>query len=104
MWNSVAGYIDKPVTLRQKILEELREELGIWEDELAEIRIASPYRSVDKKIDKTWIIFPCLARLKTLPKITLDWEHTQYRWISPEELKKYSIVPDLDKSLKKALF
>jgi isopentenyldiphosphate isomerase len=103
MWNSVAGYIDEIVPLQQKILEELREELGIREEDIAEIRIAAPYRSVDEAIDKTWIIFPCLTRLKILPQISLDWEHTQYRWISPEELEGYLIVPDLDKSLEKAL-
>lgn len=102
-WNSVAGYIDEIVPLREKILEELREELGIQEDDLLEIRIARPYRSFDGAIRKTWIIVPCLARLKVLPPISLDWEHTDYRWILPEEMKDYPTVPDLDRSLKKAL-
>jgi len=40
--------------------------------------------------------------LKKKPDIKLNWEHTEYRWIKPEELKKFDIVPSLDNSLKRA--
>jgi hypothetical protein len=31
--------------------------------------------------------------LKDEPKIKLGWEHTEYKWIKPEELKIFGTVP-----------
>lgn len=58
MWNSVSGYIDDTIPLQKKILQELREELGLDENVIEDIRIRQPYRSVDEGIGKTWIIVP----------------------------------------------
>jgi 8-oxo-dGTP pyrophosphatase MutT (NUDIX family) len=99
LWNSVAGYIDEPVPLEKKIYEELREELGISEDMVCAIRIGNTYEFYDQGIDRTWIIVPCLATLQTEPTIRLDWEHTDFRWIAPEELSGFPIVPGLERSL-----
>ena len=33
-------------------------------------------------------------------KIRLDWENDEYEWITIDELKKYKIVPSLDKIVK----
>ena len=103
MWNSVAGYIDEPIPLEKKIFEELREELGFTEKIVKDISIAQPYKFTDKEIDKTWIIVPCLARLKEFSEIVLDWEHTDYKWIDPVQITDFSIVPKLDRSLKSVL-
>jgi 8-oxo-dGTP diphosphatase len=96
MWNSVAGYIDEAVPLEEKIYEELREELGITAESVSGIVIGRTYEFHDEDLSKTWIIVPCLATLKTEPRIVLDWEHTDYRWIEPSSLKEYEIVPNLD--------
>jgi len=103
MWNAVAGYIDEIVPLEKKIFEELREELGLTEEEIKDIDIAQPYKFTDEKIDKTWIVIPCLARLRKLPEIVLDWEHTNYKWINPAQITDFAIVPELDRSLNSVL-
>lgn len=103
MWNSVAGYIDEIVPLEKKIFEELREELGLTEEAIEDVNIAQPYKFTDEKIDRTWTIVPCLAILKELPKISLDWEHIDYKWINPAEITDFNIVPELDRSLKNVL-
>lgn len=67
------------------------------------IYIGETYKFKDNKVNKTWIIHPVLAELKELPDIRLDWEHTEYKWIKPKELKKFDIVTNLEKSYEKAI-
>lgn len=101
-WNTVAGYIDEIKPLEKKVLEELREELGIERGNILSMHIAGHFEFADPKIGKTWIVTPVLVEIRE-PKIALDWEHTEYVWIRPEELKNFDTVPNLDKSLEKAL-
>jgi len=101
-WNTVAGYLDELRPVREKILEEVKEELGIIEDNILSIRLGEPYEFTDEKANKTWIVHPVLVELKNEPEINLDWEHTEYKWIRPEELKNFDTVPKLGKSLENA--
>ena len=101
-WNTVAGYLDEIKPINKKILEELREEVKIQKNNISSIYLGEPYILKDTKVEmgKTWIIHPALAELKTQPEIKLDWEHTKYQWIKPEELKNFDTIPHLEKSLK----
>jgi 8-oxo-dGTP diphosphatase len=99
LWNSISGYLDEIRPLEEKVLEELREELGIDSELVLQIKNGKPYEFFDGDIKKTWIIFPVLAELKTQPEIRLDWEHTECKWIDSADLKKFEIVPGLDKIL-----
>ncbi|RJQ15828.1 NUDIX domain-containing protein [Candidatus Woesearchaeota archaeon] len=101
-WNSIGGYLDEPVSLRKKVLEELREELGIITN-IKSLSTAEPHTLVDKAINKTWIIFPVLVELSKKPEITLDWEHTDFVWIKPEQINDYDVVPDVPFLLKRVL-
>lgn len=101
-WNTVAGYLDNLGPIKEKILEELNEELKISKDNISSIHIGEPYRFTDIKAKKTWIVHPALVILKNKPKIKLDWEHTEYKWIRPEELKEFDTTPRLDESFEKA--
>jgi len=102
-WNTVAGYLDDLKPIKEKVLEEIEEELGINEDRILSIYYGEPYNFTDIKIDHTWIIYPILVELKEKPDIKLDWEHTEYKWIEPTELESFNIVPRLEQSLKRAL-
>lgn len=101
-WNTVAGYLDELKPIREKVLEEIKEEIGINEDNFLSIRIGEPYEFTDFEVNKTWVIHPILVELKYKPDIKLDWEHTEYKWIKPEELKEFEVVSNLDKSLENA--
>ena len=46
---------------------------------------------------------PVLVELKNKVEIMIDWEHTEYKWIKVDELKKFDTVTNLDKSLKAVL-
>lgn len=102
-WNTVAGYLDELRPIREKVLEEVREELGIGKDNVLSIRLGKSYKFTDNQANKTWIVHPILVELKTKPAIKLDWEHTEYKWIKPEKLKEFDTVPKLEKSLENAL-
>jgi len=102
-WNTVSGYLDEVKPVKNKILEELKEELSIQEDIILNIQYGKYWKLVDKKINKTWLIYPVMVELKKKPLIKLDWEHTDCKWIRPEEISKFDIVTKLDKSLKNAL-
>jgi isopentenyldiphosphate isomerase len=99
LWNSVAGYLDELCPVKQKALKEIHEELGIETNDVKSVKLGKPFEFTDKAINKTWIIFPVLVELNKKPKIVLDWEQTEYNWIEPTEIKKYNVVPNLDKTL-----
>ncbi len=103
LWNSVSGYLDEFRPLKEKALEELREELGITSDLIKQTKLGQPYELTDNKVQKIWIIFPVLVELKKEPTIKLDWEHTDFKWINPADLKNFDIVPSLDKTLSRVL-
>jgi len=98
-WNTVAGYLDDLNPLREKALEEVQEELEISEDNILLFCAGESYKFTDAEINKTWLVHPVLVELKNKPNIKLNWEHTQYKWIKEKELKKFDVVPNLDKSL-----
>ncbi|MCX6695588.1 MAG: NUDIX domain-containing protein [Candidatus Altiarchaeota archaeon] len=98
-WNTVAGYIDEFKPLRLKVLEELSEECGILEADISSMRFGTPYDVRDDDIGRTWIIQPVIVELKRKPKIKLDWEHTEYKWIKPEDMEKFDVVKSLGRSL-----
>ncbi len=102
-WNTVAGYLDEVKPIEEKVFEELKEEVGIDRDLVSSIRIGKVYEFYDDKIDRKWIITPVLVELKELPKIRLNEEHTEYRWIRFDEIENFDTVPNLSESLKRVL-
>ena len=35
-----------------------------------------------------WVVHPYLFRIKERDKVKIDWEHSDKRWIKPEDIKK----------------
>ncbi len=100
-WNTVAGYLDEPKTIRQKALKEVEEELGIQRHDISRVITGPSYEFFDSGAQKSWLVHPVLVELKKRPEIKLDWEHTESKWISPVELASYDTVPKLEESLKR---
>ncbi len=99
-WNTITGYIDENKPLKDKINEEIEEEIGINKKNILSYEIGKSFEFDDKKLNKKWIVTPAKVKLKKFPSIKLNWEHTEYKWIFPSDLIKYNIVPKLDFSLK----
>jgi 8-oxo-dGTP pyrophosphatase MutT (NUDIX family) len=102
-WNAVVGYIDESKPLRQKALEELGEEIGVSEKEILQFKMGSSYEFFDQDSKRSWLVHLMLAELKNTPDIKLDWEHTDFKWITLGDLKDYDMVPKLEESLKRVL-
>jgi len=102
-WNVVVGFLDDTKPIREKALEELAEETKITESDIKSIHESPYFELPDKSINKTWLVQPVLVYLKKQPEIILDWEHTEYQWIKPEDLTNYDTVPGLDINLRHAL-
>ncbi len=93
MWSTLAGFLDDDKSLEEKIKEELREEIGLEEKDIIKISLGTVYEIVDEKINRKWITHPALCEINT-PQVKLDWEHVDYRWITPDEIKNFDIVPN----------
>jgi ADP-ribose pyrophosphatase YjhB (NUDIX family) len=102
-WNTVAGYLDELKPLKEKILEELREEIGIDEKLISSIEVGEFFEFKDREIGRRWIVTPALVELIEKPNIKLNWEHSEYRWIEPNEMDRFDTVPNLDTGLKRIL-
>jgi 8-oxo-dGTP pyrophosphatase MutT (NUDIX family) len=102
-WNSVGGFIDETRAVKDQVLKELNEELGITVKDITDIRLGKPVEFFDPVVRRTWLVHPSLVELKRQPDIKLDWEHTEYRWIRPEEIKNFDVVYKLDELLQRML-
>jgi 8-oxo-dGTP pyrophosphatase MutT (NUDIX family) len=99
LWAGVSGIIEKneePLT-RAKI--EIYEETGIVEDKIKLIKTADVLKVNSPQYENhEWEIYGFLFGAKN-PKIKLNWENSEYRWIEKEELQRFSTVPSLEKVL-----
>ncbi len=102
-WNVVAGYLDEVKPIQEKALEEIQEETKISKENILSIQIRESYKFIDSEINKTWIIVPVLCKLKNKCEIKLDWEHLEYKWIDPKELKNFDIVSNLKESFRRTM-
>jgi len=66
---------------------------------IQEYIFGSRYQFTDINAKKTWIVFPAKVILSKKPSIQLDWEHTDFQWIAPEDITNFDTVPNLKKSL-----
>lgn len=103
LWAGISGIIEKnehPLT-RAKI--EIYEETGITEDGIKFIKAAERLRVNSPQYENhEWEIFPFLFEAKN-PNIKLNWENSEYIWITVDQLKNYNTVPSLEKVLQNLL-
>lgn len=90
-WAAVSGYIEEGETPDQTARKEIMEELSIRDPEF--VRSIDPIRV--RGGDTIWVIHPFLFRAKDRA-VTIDWEHTEYRWALPAEMAGLKTVPGLE--------
>ena len=98
LWNAVAGYIDQLKPLREKVLEELSEELGVGEASVLSIRFAPGIIQEDQELGRIWMVYPVLVTLSERPSISLDFEHTESAWAKKEDFPNYEKVPGFNET------
>ena len=100
-WHSVAGYVDDTrCTLKDKALEELREEVSIFPDVIENMIFFPPKKIIDNHIHRIWVVCNILIDLKKQPDLILDFEHTDMVWIDPSEIANYQTVPGVSNAVK----
>ena len=99
LWAGVSGIIEKNEEPLQRAKIEIFEELGIKEDQIKLLKTAELMRVVSPQYkNHEWEIFPFLFEANN-PEIKLNWENSEYKWISVDELNNYKTVPNLEKVL-----
>jgi nicotinamide-nucleotide amidase len=96
-WAGVSGYIEKSPD--QQALIEIQEETGLSASDVELTRKGNTITARDDKLKRIWIIHPYLFRVLNPDKIKIDWEHTETKWITPEEIADYPTVPRLKVAL-----
>ncbi len=97
-WAGVSGYLEPgDANPKARALTEILEETGVRSPRLVRTADAVLARG-HLNPQKIFIVHPFLWHVPDRG-ITLDWEHDEYRWIKPGQLKEFSTVPDLDRVL-----
>lgn len=60
-WNTVAGYLDELKPIREKALEVVKEELGITQKDILQVKLGSPYEFSDPDAKKPGSSTRCLS-------------------------------------------
>ena len=99
LWAGISGIIEKNEHPLSRAKIEIFEEVGIKEKdvelvkEAKEMRIKSPqYKNHE------WEIYPFLFKVDS-PKINLNWENSEYKWIKADEISNFKTVPSLENVL-----
>jgi predicted aconitase with swiveling domain len=92
-WAGVSGFVEGQDPLAQAH-QEIREELSVEPERLELVKRAPEIYARDGS--RVFAVHPFLFRIRD-PEVRLDWEHTEFRWILPVDLREYPTVPRLDR-------
>ena len=98
-WAGVSGYIE--TTADEQALVEIEEETGLCREDVELVKKGSPLSVEGEGV--RWVVYPFLFRIKERDKIRIDWEHSDKRWIAPDEIDNYQTVPMLKEALAQVL-
>jgi 8-oxo-dGTP pyrophosphatase MutT (NUDIX family) len=99
LWAGVSGIIENDEEPLSRAKIEIFEELGIPEDNIKFLKSASEMKVNSPQYENhEWEIFPFLFEVKN-PIIKLNWENSEYKWITVDEIKNYETVPSIEKVL-----
>ncbi len=96
-WAGVSGYIEKPPD--EQALTEIEEETGLSGKEVTFIKRGKFLTVDDEATGVRWIVHPYLFHIEERDKISIDWEHQEFRWVDPKEINAYQVVPGLKEAL-----
>jgi 8-oxo-dGTP diphosphatase len=94
-WAGISGFVEKGVTPDEQAYTEIREETGLQREQVRMLRRGAVVEYEDASLGRHWYVHPFLVEVLTPGAISLDWEATEMRWITPSELQDYETVPRL---------
>ena len=83
-WNIVSGKFEGRESARQCLKREIEQETGITKYEIVDCRSPLIY---DEPDGQSWLVHAFLCRVDGR-LIRINEEHTEYRWVTPEEFIK----------------
>ena len=99
LWAGISGIIENDEEPLNRAKIEIFEELGITEDKIKFLKSASKMKVHSPQYENhEWEIFPFLFESNN-PTIKLNWENSEYKWVTVDEIKNYETVPSIDKVL-----
>ena len=94
----MSGYLEAESPLEQAY-REIEEEVGLGREDVRLLAQGEPLVVPDETIDTRWTVHPFLFETLRPERLRLDWEHTESRWLRPEELRDLETVPALAEAL-----
>jgi 8-oxo-dGTP diphosphatase len=94
-WAGVSGYIEEGSSPSQQAWAEIKEEVGLDREDVELVREGMPLEVADPKLGRKWNVYPFRFKVLKPDKIRIDWEHTEAKWIAPEDIGQYQTVPNL---------
>jgi translation initiation factor 2B subunit (eIF-2B alpha/beta/delta family)/8-oxo-dGTP pyrophosphatase MutT (NUDIX family) len=83
---------------------EIQEETTLSDVDITLLRKGKPFSLTDERLNTRWTIHPFAWQLKDGAKeIKFDWEHTEYKFIKPEDIHEYDHVPQLEVGMERVL-
>ena len=101
-WAGVSGYVEPGDDVRERAIIEITEEIGLRRDQVQLITQGEPIEFYDPGETQRWCVHPFLFSTCT-NKVTLDWEHDDYAWVSATQLDNYNTVPKLKETVQQLL-
>jgi eIF-2B alpha/beta/delta-like uncharacterized protein len=98
-WAGVSGSIEAGESPDERVKKEIGEETSLNPEDVQFVRKGRLLRIEDG--DYLWTVYPFLYHVTQPNKINIDWEHTERRWIYPDEIAEYRTVPNLEQTLKR---
>jgi len=111
-WAGVSGSIERESSSAlEQAFKEIAEETGMGAEDVELLRAGEPLEVVDSEHALStaegsavkWLVYPFLFRVVHPTNIRLDWEHSECRWIYPEELPQLDTVPRLKETWERLL-
>lgn len=94
-WAGISGYLEPGVSPQNQACQEINEETGLNQDEYQLTKEGDSLTVIDENLHQTWIIHPFRFTVLKPENIHIDWEHSEYRWVDPQEILSFETVPSL---------
>jgi len=103
LWAGISGIIENNESPLERTKIEIFEELGIDASQIKLLKESVKMRIISPQYENhEWEVYPFLFSVEN-PKIKLNWENSEYKWVMVEEVSNYETVPSLDKVLSNLL-
>jgi len=99
-WAGVSGYLEAADPLEQAYTE-LAEEVGLGRDQVRLVADCGVLDLYDPDLGRRWRVHLFMFEVQDPALVRIDWEHTEARWVRPEEVAHYETVPGLAEGLRR---